>query len=62
MYDFDTKRYQDEVIFLKKIPIDCCQLIAEGHLRLAPSSHNRILSEGFNIGKIELAINSNGTR
>jgi hypothetical protein len=62
IYDFDTKRYQDEVVLLKNIPIDCCQLIAERQLRLAPSGHNIILSEGFNIGKIELAINFNGTR
>lgn len=60
MNDFDTKRYQDEVILLKNIPIECCQLIAEGHLRLAPLGDNIILSKGHNIGKIELAINVNG--
>lgn len=60
MYDFGTQRYHDQVIFLKNIQINYCKFIGEGQLRLAHSGYNLILSEGFNFGKVELAINLDG--
>jgi len=60
--DFGTQRYRDEVTLLKNIQADCCKVIGEGQktLRLANSSCGINLSEGFNFGKIELAINLDG--
>lgn len=60
MHDFVTRRYHDKVILLKSIEIDFCKFIGEDQLRLADSSFDIHLSEGFNFGKIELAINSDG--
>lgn len=60
MNNFSTQRYHDYVIFLKNIPINYCKHIGEGQLRLAHSGPRMILSEGFNFGKIELAINLDG--
>lgn len=60
MYDFCSKRYQNQVILLKSIPRLFCKYIGEGHLCIAHPYYNIILSEGFNFGKIEIAINSDG--
>lgn len=61
MYDFYTNRYHDQMVLLKSIPTMFCKFIGDGQLCLADPSYNIILAEGFNFGKIEIAINSDGT-
>ncbi|XP_050529276.1 uncharacterized protein LOC126898924 [Daktulosphaira vitifoliae] len=63
MQDFNTQRYHQQLVLLKRIPFEFGKSLGDDRLRFIHSNNNNcnmILSEGFHFGRIEFALNANG--